>query len=230
MNFLKLEEIILKFTYNSQANEELKFKINEKMINILKIYADKIGVDIDSLIFLYNGDKIENTEKELKDIINKEDKNRKEMNIVAYNIVLNTSVKKDSGDIMIIFSVFSKSIIKKECKRNEKMKNICFQFACENGGEFDSFTFKYLGKEIDFNKTFDQLANSYDIQCNGMTILVYKKHLLMVNFIHELDSYPMESYKEEKIKDIFSKYTLEKGLNRNNLAFKYNNIPINNLE
>ena len=78
MDYLKSKEINIKFTYNSQTDSELKFNLNEKIENILKKYADQIGVNLNSLIFLYSGDKIEKLDKNLNDIINNDDKSRKE--------------------------------------------------------------------------------------------------------------------------------------------------------
>ena len=231
MNFLKSEEINIKFTYNSQTDNELKFNLNEKMENIFKKYADHIGVNLESLFFLYNGIKIEEFDKNLNDVINNEDKNRKEMNIVAYNMGIYESVRVDTNYITIIFSVLSKSIIKMQFKKEEKMKNICFQFASQNGYEFEGTIFKYSGQEIDINKTFDEIANSYDRQCNGMTILVYKKHPLKVNFKHGEEPYEIQSYKEDKVKDVFLKYTSEKNLILNELSFSYfYNNTINNYD
>ena len=115
-------------------------------------------------------------------------------------------------------------------RKEEKMKNICFQFASQNGYEFDETIFKYSGQEIDMNKSFNELANSYDSQCNGMTILVYKKHPLKVNFKYGEDPYEIQSYKEDKVRDVFHKYTLDKNLNLNELSFNYNNILIDNYD
>ena len=230
MSLLNFQKFNIKFTHNSQINNELVFDGNEKMENILKKYSQLIGINLNSLIFLYNGAKIENIDKTLYDTMNNEDKSRNEMNIVSYNISINESVKKDTNFINIIFSVFSKSTIKMQFRRKEKMENICFQFASQNGFELDSTIFKYLGKEIDKTKTFDEFAISYDKQCNGMTILVYNKHSLIVNFRKEGDPYEMSIYKEDKVRDIFQKYILEKGFNLNELSFKYNNIHIDNYE
>ena len=149
---------------------------------------------------------------------------------MAYNISIYESAKVDSNFINIIFSVLSKSTIKMKFRKEKKMKNICFQFASQNGYEFDGTIFKYSGQEIDMNKSFNELANSYDSQCNGMTILVYKKHPLKVNFKYGEDPYEIQSYKEDKVRDVFHKYTLDKNLNLNELSFNYNNILIDNYD
>lgn len=81
------------------------------------------------------------------------------------------------------------------------------------------------------NKTFDELVNSYDSQCNGMTIIVYKKHPFKVNFKHGEDNYEIHSYKEDKVRDVFLKYTSDKNLILNELSFNYyHNILIDNYD
>lgn len=96
---------------------------------------------------MYNGNKIEALDKNLNDVISKEDKNRNEMNIIAYNISIYESVRVDTNNITIIFSVLSKSTIKMKFMKAEKMKNICFQFTSQNGYKFENFYLNIQGKK-----------------------------------------------------------------------------------
>ena len=91
----------------------------------------------------------------------------------------------------------------------------------------NALLFKYGDKEIDLNKKFDDVATSYDKKCNGMSILVYNKNPLKINFFYDnKNPYEMHCYKEDKIKDVFNNYALNNSLNINDLCFEYEMIPI----
>ena len=145
------DEINLKFTYEGLHTKYLKCKMNEKIEDILKQYAQQIRIQINSLIFLYAGEKIEDFQKTFLSLMNNKDKERKEMNILAV---------KDPNIINVILSFESKNIIKKECNKKEIMKNFCQNFAEEKGYDLNSLIFKYEGKEItNLEKNFDKLIS-----------------------------------------------------------------------
>ena len=217
-------EINIKFTYEGQDTKNIKCKLNDKIEDILKKYALQIEVQIYSLIFLYSGEKIEDFQNTFLSLINKEDKKTKEMNILVYNMTVN-----GPNIINVILSFESKDIIKKECNKKDIMKNVCYNFAVENGYDFDSLIFKYGGKEINLEKNFDNQANEYDKKCNGMTISVYKKNPLKVNFSYKNKPYEMKCHKEDKIYKVFNDFASKNGLNLNKLSFTCQATQITNL-
>ena len=231
MNNLKsnTEDISLILIYESQQVDTMKCNNNSLMEDILKNYALHKKEELTSLIFIYEGEKIENLKQSFFLIMSEDDKKRREMNILIYNI--NKSKfkgKKQPNYINIIFRLESAIVIKK-IRRDETLKNICNKYASENKYNFNALVFKYNGENIDLNKKFDDIANSYDKNCLGMTILVTKKkNPLMITFLKKNCSpYKIECYKEDKVSDIFSNYADNNSLNLKNLKFNYGIININ---
>ena len=218
------DEFILKLIYESTDTKNIECRMNDKMENIFKNYSVQIGKKIDSLIFLYNGIKINDFQKSFLSIINDEDRKRKEMTVLVYTIEI-----KEPNTCNIIFSLESEIVRKFQCYRNEKMKNICHKFAVENGCDFDSLIFKYEGKEIDFEKTIFQESNLSDKKCNGMNISVYKKTPLEIEFVFGEEPKKENYFKEDKIYNICHRFAEQKGLKLNQLSFKYEANPINDL-
>ena len=129
--------------------------------------------------------------------------------------------------ITIIFSLNSKDTDIEKASRNTILKNICKEYALKKGLNLESLIFKYGAKEFDLNLKFDEMASSYDKNCMGITILVYNKNPLKINFHFKNEqSHTIDCYKEDKIKDIFNKYALNNSLDINNLSFKYSIIPV----
>ena len=218
------DEFILKLIYESNDTKNIECKMNDKMENIFKNYAVQLGKKIDSLIFLYNGIKINDFQKSFFSIINDVDRKRKEMNVLVYTIEI-----KEPNICNIIFSLESEIVRKFQFNRNEKMKNICHKFAVENGCDFNSLIFKYEGKEIDFTKTIFEQSNLFDKKCNGMNISVYKKTPLEIEFVFGKDPTKENHYQEDKIYNICHEFAEKKGLKINQLSFQYDVNPFNNL-
>ena len=57
--------------------------INEKIKEVIEKYVNKVGIDISKLYFIYNGNKINDNNLILNEIINEEDKRRNIMNILV---------------------------------------------------------------------------------------------------------------------------------------------------
>ena len=179
------------------------------------------------MIFLYGGKSIGDYKKPLSSLINQVDKERNEMNILVYDIKIT-----DPHTINIIFLYESEKIVKKKCKRQDKVRDICYEFAKEIGiNDFTSVVFMYGGMELNLDKTFFQLANEYDKSCNGMTILVYKKQkLLIVNFLYDNKLDKIKCSKKDQIYSICYYYALKNKLNFENLFFYYQKDEINLLQ
>ena len=62
------------------------------------------------------------------------------------------------------------------------MKDLCIKFDKSISMKIDSLYFIYGNKTFDMNLNFDQLANSYDKICKGMTIIVYKNNNIEKNY------------------------------------------------
>ena len=128
-NAIEHDEVKIKveFQYN-QGIIEIYSKIQEIMSEICKNFGKKIHKDINNIQFLYSGINI-NMNKSLIDIINKQDKERKMMSIIA----LDNIFQEQSNDKKIINA---NHIICPICKEsalidfeNLKIKISC----CKNG-------------------------------------------------------------------------------------------------
>ena len=61
-----------------------------------------------------------------------------------------------------------------QCSKGEKMKDICQRCATKANININSHLFFYEGKQLDFELSFKEQANSIDNDNNKMSILVYK--------------------------------------------------------
>ena len=60
------------------------------------------------------------------------------------------------------------------CSKEEKMKDICQRCATKANININSHLFFYEGKQLDFELSFKEQANSIDNDNNKMSILVFK--------------------------------------------------------
>ena len=95
------------FTFNG-SQIIIQCSMEEKMKDIFKRFTNKFNIVINSLIFIYDGNIIDENLK-LNEIINSIDKQSNKMNILVYN---NNSIKENEGIIK------SKEIICPQCKEN----------------------------------------------------------------------------------------------------------------
>ena len=106
-----MSEVKMNLIYNG-AETTILCTTEEYIKDILKKYSIKIQKDINNLMFNYNGNLVDK-EKKYKDIINNDDKERKEMNIVVYDY--NNQIENER-------IIKSKQLICPECKENIKIK------------------------------------------------------------------------------------------------------------
>ena len=231
--YLKSEEITLVIIYESQKINALKCNNNSILEDILKNYALQMQIELSSLFFLYGGKRIENIKDSIFLLMTEEDKKRKEIEILAYNINKSLILEQSQQNyinIIFSFSTVSKDNILiniKKIRRGEILKNICQKYASENRFNFNSLIFKYEENEMDLNKKFDDIANLYDKNCLGMTIFVHKKNSLDIKFVNKnLSTYQIECNKDDKIKDICKVFASANSLDINKLSFNYGIIPI----
>ena len=72
------------FDYNNQKIE-IQCQISDSLSKICEAFGSKINYDINKLIFLYAGEKL-NLQKTFKEQANSFDLSKKEMNVLAYKI------------------------------------------------------------------------------------------------------------------------------------------------
>ena len=129
-----LEEVSIKVECNKE----------EKMKDICQRFAKEINKNINSLLFLYEGNKF-NLELSYKEVVNALDEKKNEMNILAYNRknninishkyddklnIMKEDIEKFNNKIIDIVSENNIDIIKGKSNINEKqnIKNIIRKF------------------------------------------------------------------------------------------------------
>ena len=145
------------------------------------------------------------------------------MVILVYKISEGTIIKISSNKIKINFLFNSEHTGNFEANKNEKMKDICEKISEEIKVPFDYLIFIYKNENIDFDKTFEDIDNNYDQQCQGITILVYLKEnsKITVEFIFKNNS----NNSERKIKRISKFEKIKKACQQ---YAEENNLPFNN--
>ena len=80
---------------------------------------------------------------------------------------------KDQG-IKVIFT-FDDINLAIQCRKEDKMRDICKKFAKEKKRYINSLLFLYEGNQVNFDLSFIDQSNSLDRNNNEMKILVYEK-------------------------------------------------------
>ena len=62
-----------------------------------------------------------------------------------------------------------------QCTKEEKMKDICQRYEAKVQKKMNSLIFLYGGKQLNFELSFEEQANSLDKENKEMKVLVYKK-------------------------------------------------------
>ena len=73
----------------------IKCDKSEKIRNIMKRYGTTVGIDINRIDLVYNGNKV-NEELSFEEIANKEDKKMDMMNIIIYEINNRREIKRNN--------------------------------------------------------------------------------------------------------------------------------------
>jgi len=178
------------FNYEGQ-NLVIQCQKKEKMKEIINKFIEKRRIDINFIYFIYSGNKIENNEIILEQVINEVDKKRNEINII---------VTKKEVDIPKSSLEKSKEIICPECKEdaNISFRNYKISFKCENGHDLKNFYFEEFDKTqmIDISKIIcekcqkkkSETFNKLFYRCNSCKMnlcpLCQKKHDQTHNIIN----------------------------------------------
>ena len=144
-----MENVIFSF---KGINTIIQCNKEDKMKDICNKYANKIGIDINLIYFLYNGIQL-NLELTLNQQINNIDRDKNEINILVYEklkstIIIDEGIKE------------SKEIICPKCKENCKIKINDYKiklYDCKNKHEIDNILLD------EYNNT--QKINEINIIC-----------------------------------------------------------------
>jgi len=77
------------------------------------------------------------------------------------------------SEASIIFIYNSMNEITIQCRKEEKMKDICLRYSTKLGKNINQLIFLYGGTQINFVLSFENQANSKDKISNEMKVLVY---------------------------------------------------------
>ena len=198
-------EVKMKLLYEG-AETTILCTSEENIKDILIKYGVKIGKDSNNLMFYYNGNLLER-EKKYEDIVNNIDKERKEMNVIVYDI--NSIIKKNR-------IIKSKEIICPICKENIKIKIDDYRinmYGCKHektGVKIKEFE---LNQQINESKIICEICNDNNkgntynnefyrcIKCNkNICPLCKSKHN------HNVIEYEKRNYICSKHNDFYIKY------------------------
>ena len=173
------------FNYKG-IEKEIQCNINEKIKDILKRYANKVGIDISKVYFIYNGNIINDNNIILNEIINEEDKRRNIMNILVNEI--NKTIIKDN-------IIKSKEIICPKCNENilinlnEYKINL---FDCKNNHNINNILLNEYENNIDILKIkCENCKNKNNIYNNEF----YRCNICKINLCHYVNQIIIKNIK-----------------------------------
>ena len=198
-------QIKICFTFDYQEKDTMYFDINEKLINVFQKYSEKKGMELDSLYFLCNGEKIEDFQKTLDQLASTEDKRNMEIIILVFKV----NLPDDESTIYTYFvTKFEAQMI--PCKKKDKIKDICNKYEKLTNIKPKSRIYKYKGVELDSEKTLDDYDN-----INGVIFIsVIPKTLILIIFAYLNVLYNVECYKEDKIEDICNDFASKNNIDK----------------
>ena len=224
------KKITIIFNYESQTITNIQCNIDDKLSKVLQNYATKMGFDLKSIFFLYNGAKIEDNDYDLKiqEKIANYDEEKKIITILVYKILIykidkniNSEQKINKNEINVLFILDSNHYYKQKSTWDTIIKTICDEYIKTKNLNRKLITFKYNDVKIDLNKRFIDIVNVHDKDCRGMTINVYTGHPLKVKFYYKKYKDVIDCILEDKVKDIVKIYIGTKSLNIHNIEFYY---------
>ena len=93
---------------------------------------------------------------------------------------------------------FEGKVVKIQCSRDDKMKDICEKYANKIETNLNSLVFSYGGSHLNFQLKFKDQVNAIDKERNEISVLVYKKE----DELSCLKSGEKLNLNSEEIKDI----------------------------
>ena len=134
-----MEQIQIEFNFNG-VNTIIQCKKDTKLKDIYKSFRFKAKLEKKALIFMYNGNTVQNDELTFNEIANSEDKKRNKMNILIVEAEIPLPPQLQN-------IIKSKSIICPECKEDIKFSvddYIINLFECRNKHDIDNIFLENL--------------------------------------------------------------------------------------
>lgn len=150
-------------------------KPNETIKQICLEFSSRNGINFDSIFFLINGKPL--LENDYNKPIIQFIHSGNEIGISVQDKVINESENEslnENKNATIIFW-FNSDCIKVQCTFNTKMVDVLKIFANSKGVDYNSLNFLYKNNEVDYNKTFKEIADQRDINKREIDIYVDKK-------------------------------------------------------
>lgn len=169
-------EIKVNFEYVLKPNcPPIVCKPNETIKQICLEFSSRNGINFESIYFLINGNLLGENDynKPIMQFVH----SGNEIGISVQDKVMNESENEllnESKKATITFT-FNSECIKVQYTFNTKMIDVLKNFANSKGVDYNSFNFLYKNNEIDYNKTFKEVADQRDINRREIDIYVVKK-------------------------------------------------------
>ena len=189
-------------------------KENDSLNEIIKAFANKAFINENDLLILYGGAIIKDEEQQLtfSQIANKEDKERKQMNIVVYDKP--TEIRK--REVLIK----SKNIICPKCKEHILIKCSNYKiklFNCKNEHIIDNLSIKDFEKSqyLNYSKIICEICKKRNLgeckltnfyKCYECNINLCDKCQMNHDYSHNIMNFGDINYFCGKHKDSFAKY------------------------
>ena len=157
------ETITIILIINLENPIVMKGKRIETIKDIYNRYKNKIGIEIDSLIFQYGNDIID-VNKKFEEIANKTDKNSSGMTLTAQTIINKIPLK----------IIFVDSITRQKSNfdgyLDDKIKVACKKYCSSINKSLNNLSFKYGINKININETFGQLLSRRKYMESNMNV------------------------------------------------------------
>ena len=176
------------FSYK-ESKIYIQCNLEDKILNICQKFSSKIGQDIESKIFIFNG-KVLNLDSTLAEQLNGTADKSSDITIQVYD--------NDKDTVLIKYNYEGQN---KEVKL-KKGENILKRISSLIKQPYEKINILYNGeiaKQEDFNKGFDDLANNQNKENNTMSLLIFDRSKTIEENENENDK------KDENSKDNKSK-------------------------
>lgn len=172
-------EIKVMFYYNGNYQCEFNCKPNQNVRQICSKYAKKYGMSFYSLFFVACGKKLDSLDfdKSLNQLLKTYNNNLLPILVYKGNDDSVSSENTENRNILTlnnvyVFFIFRSQTTKIKCKRGSQIVNICKSFANKVNKSLNSLEFFYRNQNLDFSKTFAEIANTNDINNRQIEITV----------------------------------------------------------
>ena len=216
MNSLKnLDDVIVKFIYESSQALPFKTKINVALETIINYYIASTKKNINSLAFVCGGRQLrdEDFKKPLGQIMNFANKEEKSISILVLNMEESEDNITNKDNIFIVIIDYYQKHFKLRGKKGESIKNIIQR----EKPQFIKLAFNYNNNIIDINKKFEDIANQKDKEDK---LIILTINYIKINFINDkIGNKKMLFLPDIKLVDACKKYCNDNNLNFNDLIF-----------